>query len=53
MRHRLLAGVICYVAVSLKHAPNAGDTDVATTQIYIHLARKPGETVKSPLDERP
>ncbi len=27
-----------------------GHKDIATTAIYIHLARKPGETIKSPLD---
>jgi len=27
-----------------------GHKDIATTMIYVHLARKPGETIKSPLD---
>lgn len=27
-----------------------GHKDVSTTMIYVHLARKPGETIKSPLD---
>lgn len=27
-----------------------GHKDISTTLIYVHLARKPGETIKSPLD---
>lgn len=27
-----------------------GHRDISTTMIYVHLARKPGETIKSPLD---